>query len=117
MQTRNPNNPRIIDVSHHQGVIDWIQVADDGIQGAMIKASEGIGYIDPLFRQNATEAISAGLRVGFYHYARPESGNTPEQEVEAFMGAISGLRASLPLVLDLEGEAADLGPEKVTEWA
>ena len=41
-----------IDVSHHQEWIDWPKVRQSGVRFAIIKASEGNGYIDPLFEQN-----------------------------------------------------------------
>ncbi|MED1850367.1 glycoside hydrolase family 25 protein [Brevibacillus borstelensis] len=116
MQTRNPNNIRLIDVSHHQGVIDWPKVAADGIKGAFIKATEGVGYTDPRFLQNAKGAAAAGLQVGFYHYCRPETGNTPAAEAEWFAKSVKGLSAALPYVLDVEGAASNLGGAKLTQW-
>lgn len=41
-----------IDVSRHQGEIDWTQVADDGIEFAYIKATEGGDFVDERFQQN-----------------------------------------------------------------
>jgi lysozyme len=57
-----------IDVSHHQGVIDWRQVAGDGITFAYIKATEGGDFIDDLFDENWHGAQDAGLDRGAYHY-------------------------------------------------
>lgn len=57
-----------IDVSSHQGEIDWDAVANDGIGAAMIKATEGKGFIDPRFAQNWDAAADAGLRRGAYHF-------------------------------------------------
>jgi lysozyme len=121
MQTRSEQNIPIIDISKWQGTIDWLKVAAstiDGrpIRGAYVKSSEGIGYVDPLFRRNAVGAPAAGLSVGFYHYARPETGNTAAQEAEHFLETVAGLPATLPYVLDVEGEAADLGPSRLTDW-
>jgi lysozyme len=56
------------------------------------------------------------LKVGFYHYARPETGNAPQQEAGAFLEAIAGLPCDLPLVLDVEGAAANVGPDTLTDW-
>lgn len=121
MQTRNEQNIPIIDVSRHQGTIDWLKVAastidDRPIRGAYVKASEGIGYVDPLFQRNAVDAPTAGLAVGFYHYCRPETGNSAAMEAEHFLETVAGLPVTLPFVLDVEGEAADLGPSRLTEW-
>lgn len=58
-----------IDVSHHQGNIDWAQVAGDShIQFVYIKATEGSTHTDRRYRQNITAARAAGLPVGSYHF-------------------------------------------------
>lgn len=118
MQTRSPENIPIIDVSKHQGNINWLAVAADaaGIKGVMIKATEGVGYVDPLFRRNAVGAPAAGLAVGFYHYCRPETGNSACEEAEHFAETVAGLPAQLPHVLDVEGAAEDLGSAALTAW-
>lgn len=116
MQSRNELNIRIIDVSKWQGVIDWAAVAASGVKGVMIKATEGIGYTDPLFHSHYAGATAAGLAVGFYHYCHPETPNTAAREAEDFLAAVAGLSVTLPYVLDVEGKARDLGPEPLTDW-
>ncbi len=60
-----------IDVSNHQGKIDWGKVATDkNIQFVYIKATEGATYIDKSYKRNITEARKNGLKVGSYHYLR-----------------------------------------------
>lgn len=59
---------RGLDVSHHQGVIDWTSVARDGISFAYIKATEGGDFRDPLFKLNWQGALDAGLDIGAYHF-------------------------------------------------
>ncbi len=116
MQARNPSNIKIIDVSHHQETINWLKVAGSDIKGAYIKATEGLGYVDPMFRRNAVGAPAAGLKIGFYHYARPESGNSTAAEAQSFLDAVKGLPSDFPHVLDIEGTAAKLGKDKLTAW-
>ncbi|WP_103110498.1 GH25 family lysozyme [Brevibacillus reuszeri] len=117
MQPRNSAvNIKMIDVSHHQKTIDWKKVVADGVRGVFIKATEGVGYTDPLFRTNVQGALAAGVKVGFYHYCRPETGNTAEKEAESFLAAVAGLQATLPHVLDAEGDAAKIGATKLTDW-
>jgi lysozyme len=117
MQARNPSNIKVIDVSIHQGAIDWAAVAADGVQGVLIKATEGIGFQDTNLKRNALGAAAAGLKIGYYHYARPETGNTVLAEVSSFLAAIDGLPVDLPLVLDVEDDAAKLGATKLTDWS
>lgn len=63
-----------IDVSNHQGVINWSKVAtDENVQFVYIKATEGATYVSPTFEQNIQEARKAGLKVGCYHFLRATS--------------------------------------------
>ena len=59
---------RGIDVSHHQGVIDWSQVAGAGVHFAFIKATEGGDHLDTRFSENWLQAGEAGLIRGAYHF-------------------------------------------------
>jgi lysozyme len=57
-----------VDVSHHQGRIDWRALAGDGIAFAYIKATEGENFRDADFAINWAGAASAGLVRGAYHF-------------------------------------------------
>jgi lysozyme len=57
-----------IDVSAHQGVIDWLAVARDNIRFVYIKATEGGDFVDRRFSVNWQEAGRAGLDRGAYHF-------------------------------------------------
>src|ERR1700749_3727981 len=59
---------RGIDISHHQGAIDWRRIAEQNIRFAWLKASEGAGWADPTFADHLSNAHAAGLAVGAYHY-------------------------------------------------
>jgi GH25 family lysozyme M1 (1,4-beta-N-acetylmuramidase) len=97
-----------IDVSNHQGVIDWPRVAASGVRFAGMKASgdEGIGnvYVDPTFPDNWHQSRANGLVRIAYHYARP-SVVSPAASVTTFQRAIQavgGLAAGDLVALDLE---------------
>lgn len=63
-----------IDVSHYQGEIDWNTVARTKlISYVYIKASEGETLTDDYYRTNIEGAKKAGLKVGSYHYYRPDA--------------------------------------------
>ena len=63
-----------IDVSNHQGSIDWNKVAkDENVQFVYIKATEGATYVSPTFEQNIREARKTGMKVGCYHFLRATS--------------------------------------------
>ena len=58
-----------IDVSKHQGRIDWERVAaDKKIQFVYIKATEGATHVDKAYERNIAQARRAGLKVGSYHF-------------------------------------------------
>jgi lysozyme len=60
-----------IDVSHHQEFINWGMVKKAGARFAFIKASEGEGYVDPMFDENIHGAVEAGVLPGTYHFFLP----------------------------------------------
>jgi len=57
-----------IDVSHHQGSIDWHAVAGSDVRFAYIKATEGRDFLDADFEFNWREARERGIARGAYHY-------------------------------------------------
>lgn len=89
-----------VDVSRHQGEINWMDVANDNIDFAYIKASEGGDFVDVFFGQNWREARTAGLDVGAYHFfTLCRSG---QEQAENFLTAVPIEDATLPAALDLE---------------
>ncbi|TGU69877.1 lysozyme, partial [Mesorhizobium sp. M1C.F.Ca.ET.144.01.1.1] len=91
---------RGIDVSHHQGQIDWQRVAADDVAFAIIKATEGGTHVDTEFATNLREARAAGLAVGAYHFftfCRPGA-----DQAKNFIAAVPRGEALLPPVVDIE---------------
>lgn len=102
-----------IDVSAHNGPIDFDSVAFDSVSFVMIKASEGVSHRDSLFRRHHSGARTAGLKVGAYHFFRF---NTPGSDQAANMlAAIDTLPLDLPLAIDVEewGNASDFDRDDV----
>ena len=91
---------RGIDVSNHNGSIEWKQVAQDNYQFAYIKASEGRTHRDNTFRKNVEQARQAGMLGGAYHFFRKNRGGI--EQAQNFLNATSGLRLDLPLAVDVE---------------
>lgn len=61
---------KIIDVSVHQGKIDWSKVKADKIGGVIIRAGYGKGNIDGRFKENIEGAIKAGFKtIGVYWFS------------------------------------------------
>ena len=58
-----------IDVSHHNGKINWKEVAKDKkIQYVYIKATTGATRVDERYASNVKNARENGLKVGSYHF-------------------------------------------------
>jgi lysozyme len=57
-----------VDVSAHQGLVDWTALARAHVRFAYVKATEGSDYVDPRFLDNWRSAANAGLYRGAYHY-------------------------------------------------
>lgn len=97
-----------VDVSRHQGTIDWAAARRGGIAFAYIKLTEGTGYLDPAADAHLTAARAGGVLVGGYHFARPDT-NPPEADATAFATALKvhGLARPgvLPPCLDMERAA------------
>lgn len=91
-----------IDVSKHNGDIDYEKVAADDYQFVFIKASEGKTYKDEAFDRNYREAREAGLKVGAYHFFRKN--RTGREQADNMLEAIKGKPLDLPLVIDLEDD-------------
>ncbi|HEV7717761.1 MAG TPA: GH25 family lysozyme, partial [Arsenicitalea sp.] len=91
---------RGIDVSHHQGKIDWPGVAVTGVSFAYIKASEGGDHVDTAFGPNWSGARSVGITVGAYHFftlCRPGA-----EQAANFLRVLPLDQPMLPPVIDLE---------------
>ncbi len=103
-----------LDVSHHQGAVDWSAVAGAGAKFAFMKATEGTTYTDPQFTANYSGSANAGLRRGAYHFALPDRSGGVAQAL-FFLDHGGGWVAdghTLPPVLDIE-----YNPYGTADWA
>ncbi len=89
-----------IDVSHHQGQINWPQVAQQAIQFAFIKATEGGDFKDKQFQNNWDQARAVGIDVGAYHFFT--FCRTGLQQAKNFIDTVPNISDALPPVIDLE---------------
>ena len=100
-----------IDISHHQGEIDWDELRDNGlidkfpIRFIMIKATEGATKIDENFVDNFYQAREHGFTRGAYHFY---SVHSPAKDQAAFFIQNAALEnGDLPPVLDVEHKPKD----------
>lgn len=110
---------RGIDVSHHQGTINWERVSRADIKDApvsfvIIKATEGARFNDNQFKRNFRESQRYGLLRGAYHYFSPDV--SVAEQVAAYTDSVQLEVGDLPPVLDIEDEG-NLTPEEVHDAA
>ncbi len=109
-----------IDVSHYQGDVNWTKVYNAGKRFAFAKATEGTSFVDNKFTDNMKNGSAAGLYMGAYHFARP---NTPIKN-DSFAEADHFVDIIMPYikdgylvpVLDLEN-GSDIGWKNLSAWA
>lgn len=90
-----------IDVSHHNGQIDWAKRRTNGLGFAFLKATEGSGYVDSMFARNLQSCRSLSIPVGAYHFFRPEA--DPAAQADIFIRTLGAAKSGdLPPVLDWE---------------
>ncbi|MCP4433893.1 MAG: lysozyme M1 (1,4-beta-N-acetylmuramidase) [Actinomycetia bacterium] len=100
-----------VDVSHHQGVVNWQDVHSDGIQFAYLKATEGGDHVDGSFEANWEGATAAGLDVGAYHFFTLCT--TGREQADNFLAELPEGGAGMPPAVDLEvgGNCASRPPQ------
>ena len=106
-----------IDVSVHNGKIDWQKVRAAGIDFAILRAGYGrlASQKDDRFEENYAGAKAAGIPVGAYWYSYAMDEDEARQEAEVFLSIIKGKQFEFPVNFDLEEKKQfDLGKEKVS---
>src|SRR5699024_10561674 len=90
-----------IDVSSHQGEIDWQQVAASGVEFALIRlgfrgyGQEGTINLDQYFVQNITGAKAAGLKVGVYFFSQAVNETEAVEEAEFVLDNLAQVGVAL----------------------
>lgn len=68
-----------MDVSSHQGQVNWPTATANGARFVYVKATEGTDYANPHFAQQYKQAAAAGLIRGAYHFATPDTSDGTTQ--------------------------------------
>lgn len=89
-----------VDVSHYQGDIDWNKMADEDIDFAYIKATEGSSHVDEKFDQNWSDISQTDLYYGAYHFFSFESAG--ETQAQNYISAVGSLDGKLVPAVDVE---------------
>ncbi len=107
---------QVVDVSTFQQTIDWSQVKQDGIAGAMIRAGYGFGTVDNQYRANVTGCENNGIPYGMYHYSYATNIEDAKKEAEFFINNAKGTSPSYPLAMDVEeASQAAMGKKALTD--
>lgn len=101
-----------IDVSSHQGAVDWQQVAQAGVEFVLLRVGyRGYGngqlVADELAQKNYEGARAAGLKVGAYIFSQAVSVEEAREETEFFLEQTRGWQLDMPAVYDWEYISAD----------
>lgn len=101
-----------IDVSGHQGTIDWDQVKEAGIQFAMIRLgyrgyTQGGLALDDNYVTNIETALESKMPVGVYFYTQAVSYEEGVEEAQYVLKNIADYKISYPVVIDTEKMEAD----------
>lgn len=96
-----------VDVSDHQGAIDWQAVAADGIDFAMIRVgwrgnTEGYLHEDICFEQNYAGACEAGLPCGVYFFSQAVTVDEAREEATFALELLAGRELAYAVVFDYE---------------
>jgi lysozyme len=96
-----------IDVSSHQGDIDWAAVAASNIDFAMIRVgyrgfTEGGLFMDDYFTANISGATENGIDIGVYFFSQAITPEEARQEANYVLEAIRSYDVTYPVVFDWE---------------
>ena len=123
-----PQSRTGVDVSEHQGYINWNAVRNDGITFAFIRVgTRGLtsGKItqDDYFEYNVEAAALAGVKVGAYFYSQAMTEDEAREEADFVIERLRGCDITYPVAYDHErisgmtGRADELSPEQMTKNA
>jgi len=89
-----------IDLSHHNGPIDWGRLGTEPLDFVYLKATEGDDHVDGRFQENWRAATRLGWQTGAYHfYLLCRDGLS---QAENFMRQVEVRTGTLPPAVDLE---------------
>ena len=100
-----------IDVSVHNGEINWSKVKASGVEFAFIRCGgrgwgeAGNCYEDTLFSKNIKGAKAAGVKVGVYFFSQARTAYGALEEASLTLAKLGGMSLDLPVVMDWETES------------
>ncbi|UJA30844.1 GH25 family lysozyme [Clostridium sporogenes] len=89
-----------IDISMHNGNINFNAVKNAGYNVVIIKATEGVQYVDPFLNTHYNGAKAQNINIGFYHFMSEKT--NPSQQAIDFWNAIKDKQFNIIPTLDIE---------------
>ena len=102
-----------IDISNNNGSIDFNKVKSAGIEVVIIKATEGVDWIDPLLEEHYNNACGKGFSIGFYHFMSEKT--NPSKQAEDFYKAIKNKEYNVLPCLDIEVNSYHRNATQITD--
>lgn len=99
-----PAHAHGIDISSHQGGLNIGAIWADFV---IVKVTEGAGYENPFWRQQAEATLSAGKRLGLYLFANDEDAG---EQARFFLDRAKAYAGRATFWLDWEADALNLAP-------
>lgn len=97
--------PDIIDVSYHNGTINWEKVQASGVKGAILRCGYGgntKSQDDTSFAYNVSECQRLGIPYGIYLYSYATTTAKMKSEVDHIHRLLKGMKTDYPIFLDIE---------------
>lgn len=111
-----PAGPDVASWQHPGGApIDWGAVRGAGNEFAIVKATEGLTYVNPYYLQDSLGIKAGGMLRGTYHYADVALPAAPQAALYAAVSVGNGLPGDLPPVVDIE-DAKGRSPAQLSAW-
>ena len=112
-----------VDVSEHQGIIDWTKAKNDGIEYAIIRCSvtyyssfykKNITREDKYWKRNAAECERLGIPYGVYFYSLATNDTMAAEETQYALNLVAGHKLTYPIYFDMEDTGMLNGTNGVT---
>lgn len=101
-----------IDVSKHNGSINWDKVKKAGIKFAMIRAGYGANNIDEKFKFNISECNRLGIPCGVYWFSYAYTIEMAKKEAQYCLAAVKPYKLEYPISFDFEYDSVEYAKQK-----
>lgn len=118
MSTASEITARGIDISEHQGVIDWDKVKSSGkVDFAIIRAGYGkeISQVDRQFERNYSECKRLGIPCGAYWYTYATTADEAKQEASVCFRTLARKSFEYPVAFDIEEQSSLMNASELCE--